>query len=248
MATYRIAVLPGDGIGQEVTPEAVRVLEAVGKGTGSGFEFERGLVGGAAIDATGKPLAAGHARAVPRVARDPVRGGRRAQVGRRAARAAARTRPPGDSQGAGPLREPPSGEVLSHARGRLAAQARGGRGDRPHGHPRADRRPLLRRAAGRRALRRRRRPRDQHDGVHLARGRADRPDRLRRRAQAPAAAHVGRQGERAGGVAALARGRDPRRQGLPGRDARSRPRRQLRDGPGAPAHAVRHDCDREHLR
>src|SRR5207302_8378464 len=59
MATYRIAVLPGDGIGQEVTPEAVRVLEAVGKGTGTGFEFERGLVGGAAIDATGKPLAAG---------------------------------------------------------------------------------------------------------------------------------------------------------------------------------------------
>src|SRR5580765_2172357 len=59
MATYRIAVLPGDGIGQEVTPEAVRVLEAVGKGTGTGFEFERGLVGGAAIDATGKPLAPG---------------------------------------------------------------------------------------------------------------------------------------------------------------------------------------------
>ena len=30
MATYRIAVLPGDGIGAEVTPEAIRVLEAVG--------------------------------------------------------------------------------------------------------------------------------------------------------------------------------------------------------------------------
>src|SRR5437899_4108791 len=59
MATYRIAVLPGDGIGAEVTPEAIRVLEAVGKGTGTAFEFERGLVGGAAIDATGKPLAPG---------------------------------------------------------------------------------------------------------------------------------------------------------------------------------------------
>src|SRR6267142_6059689 len=59
MATYRIAVLPGDGIGQEVIPEAIRVLEAVGKGTGTTFEFERGLVGGAAIDATGKPLAPG---------------------------------------------------------------------------------------------------------------------------------------------------------------------------------------------
>jgi len=31
----------------------------VGKGTGAAFEFERGLVGGAAIDATGKPLAPG---------------------------------------------------------------------------------------------------------------------------------------------------------------------------------------------
>src|SRR3989440_3091563 len=59
MATYRIAVLPGDGIGQEVTREAVRVLEAVAKGAGVAFEFEQALVGGAAIDATGKPLAPG---------------------------------------------------------------------------------------------------------------------------------------------------------------------------------------------
>ena len=59
MATYRIAVLPGDGIGQEVTREAVRVLEAVAKGAGVAFEFEQALVGGAAIDATGRPLAPG---------------------------------------------------------------------------------------------------------------------------------------------------------------------------------------------
>ena len=59
MATYHIAVLPGDGIGQEVTPEAVRVLRAVGKGAGVSFEFEESLVGGAAIDATGAPLAPG---------------------------------------------------------------------------------------------------------------------------------------------------------------------------------------------
>ena len=56
MATYRIAVLPGDGIGQEVMPEAVRVLQAVAKGAGVGFEFEQGLVGGAALDAAGTPL------------------------------------------------------------------------------------------------------------------------------------------------------------------------------------------------
>jgi 3-isopropylmalate dehydrogenase len=56
MATYRIAVLPGDGIGQEVTPEAQKVLQVVGKATGASFEFETGLCGGAAIDATGTPL------------------------------------------------------------------------------------------------------------------------------------------------------------------------------------------------
>ena len=56
MATYKIAVLPGDGIGQEVTPEAERVLATVGKHAGVSFEFERALIGGAAIDATGHPL------------------------------------------------------------------------------------------------------------------------------------------------------------------------------------------------
>jgi len=56
MTTHRIAVLPGDGIGQEVTPEAVRVLHVVAKATGVHFEFEQALCGGAAIDATGQPL------------------------------------------------------------------------------------------------------------------------------------------------------------------------------------------------
>jgi 3-isopropylmalate dehydrogenase len=56
MATYKIAVLPGDGIGREVIPEAVKVLERVAKGSGVHFEFEEALVGGGAIDATGAPL------------------------------------------------------------------------------------------------------------------------------------------------------------------------------------------------
>jgi len=49
---YHIAVLAGDGIGPEVTREAVRVLKAVR----SDLEFTDGLCGGAAIDAVGKPL------------------------------------------------------------------------------------------------------------------------------------------------------------------------------------------------
>ena len=54
--TFKIAVLPGDGIGPEVIAEAVRVLHAVGKSSGASFEFEQALVGGAAIDVTGSPL------------------------------------------------------------------------------------------------------------------------------------------------------------------------------------------------
>lgn len=53
---HKIAVLPGDGIGREITPEAVRVLKLVGEKYGLQFEFTEGLIGGAAIDAVGVPL------------------------------------------------------------------------------------------------------------------------------------------------------------------------------------------------
>ena len=56
MATRKIAVLAGDGIGREVIPEARKILEIVAKATGESFEFETGLCGGEAIDASGDPL------------------------------------------------------------------------------------------------------------------------------------------------------------------------------------------------
>jgi len=52
----KIAVLPGDGIGPEVTAKAVAVLEAVASKFGHEFSFEEGLMGGIAIDKTGNPL------------------------------------------------------------------------------------------------------------------------------------------------------------------------------------------------
>lgn len=55
MATYKIAVLPGDGIGREVVPQAVKILQVVAREGGIGFEFEEALVGGGAIDASGTP-------------------------------------------------------------------------------------------------------------------------------------------------------------------------------------------------
>jgi 3-isopropylmalate dehydrogenase len=54
--TYKIALIPGDGIGPEVTAQAVRVLEAVGLRFGHSFQWDEALMGGAAIDAAGVPL------------------------------------------------------------------------------------------------------------------------------------------------------------------------------------------------
>ncbi len=53
-----IAVLPGDGIGVEVTREALRVLERVAGLFGHTVESHEALVGGAAIHAAGEPLPA----------------------------------------------------------------------------------------------------------------------------------------------------------------------------------------------
>jgi 3-isopropylmalate dehydrogenase len=54
----RIAVIAGDGIGVEVTDEAVRALTRIAERCGHCFEFEAALLGGAAIDATGEALPA----------------------------------------------------------------------------------------------------------------------------------------------------------------------------------------------
>lgn len=53
---YKIAVLPGDGIGVEIVPEAIKALQAVGQKLGFGFQFTEALIGGAAYDAVGHPL------------------------------------------------------------------------------------------------------------------------------------------------------------------------------------------------
>ncbi len=52
----RIVVLPGDGVGPEVTRQAVAVLQAVSDVCGYEFRFESHRIGGAAIEEDGKPL------------------------------------------------------------------------------------------------------------------------------------------------------------------------------------------------
>ncbi|MGB5487192.1 MAG: 3-isopropylmalate dehydrogenase, partial [Lysobacterales bacterium] len=52
----RIVLLPGDGIGPEVTAEAELLINAVAQAHGVKLELQTELIGGAAIDATGDPL------------------------------------------------------------------------------------------------------------------------------------------------------------------------------------------------
>jgi 3-isopropylmalate dehydrogenase len=53
---FDIVVLPGDGIGPEVTAEAVKVLRAIGGRFGHQFNLEEHPFGGDAIDLTGEPV------------------------------------------------------------------------------------------------------------------------------------------------------------------------------------------------
>ncbi len=54
--TYRITLLPGDGIGPEIMAVTVDVLKVVGQQLDISFDFQEALIGGVAIDATGDPL------------------------------------------------------------------------------------------------------------------------------------------------------------------------------------------------
>ena len=53
--TMKIAVLPGDGVGREVTAQAVKVVKAV-IGSAAGLELTEAPIGQAGVDAAGDPL------------------------------------------------------------------------------------------------------------------------------------------------------------------------------------------------
>ena len=52
----KITLLPGDGIGVEIVDAAVEVLDAAAKKYNFTVEYDKKLIGGAAIDAFGTPL------------------------------------------------------------------------------------------------------------------------------------------------------------------------------------------------
>ena len=59
MDQHRVVLLPGDGIGPEITAVARQLLEGVASRFNFNLLFDEQLIGGAAIDATGEPLPAG---------------------------------------------------------------------------------------------------------------------------------------------------------------------------------------------
>ena len=52
----KIAVILGDGIGQEVTEQSIKVLNIIAKQFKHEFSYEHALMGAIAIDKTGNPL------------------------------------------------------------------------------------------------------------------------------------------------------------------------------------------------
>ncbi|HEY8580835.1 MAG TPA: isocitrate/isopropylmalate family dehydrogenase, partial [Beijerinckiaceae bacterium] len=60
MATHKLFLLPGDGIGPEVMAEVEKVAAFLGEAGIARFETEKGLVGGCAYDAHGKAISEEH--------------------------------------------------------------------------------------------------------------------------------------------------------------------------------------------
>ncbi|MEL7049938.1 MAG: 3-isopropylmalate dehydrogenase, partial [Pseudomonadota bacterium] len=56
MPTHKLLLLPGDGIGVEAMAEVERIIALFNDSGSNVFEYEKDLVGGAAIDAIGKPI------------------------------------------------------------------------------------------------------------------------------------------------------------------------------------------------
>ena len=56
MPHKKVCVFAGDGVGPEVTAEAIKILNVVEKHTDLTIDFQQKLMGGCAIDATGNPL------------------------------------------------------------------------------------------------------------------------------------------------------------------------------------------------
>ena len=202
----KIAVLPGDGIGPEVTAQSVKVLRALA-GNRLDLQMTEAPIGQAGVDAAGVPLPEETLKLAGES--DAILFG---SVGGPTDELPDRKKRPGAGllklrKTLQSVRQLPAGRAVRRADRRLHAAA-GDRRGRRHADPaRAERRPLFRRAA-RRAHGERQARRHQHDALQRGRDRAHRACGVQGGAGAAGQVVLGRQVERAGDDAALARGRD----------------------------------------
>ena len=223
----KIAVLPGDGIGPEIVAQAVRVLRALAR-DGLAFEIAEAPVGGTAYDAAGDPLPEATlalARGADAILFGAVGGPKYDQLPRakRPEQALLRLRKElGLFANLRPATIYPELAGASTLRPEVVAGLdllilRELTGDIYFGQPRGIRAT----DAG---------EREGFDTMRYTEAEIRRIAHvgLPGRAQAPAAALLGRQGERARDLAAVARGRHGRRRRVSGRRAHPHVRRQLR--------------------
>ena len=142
----KILVTAGDGIGPEVTNEAVAVLNEVAALGGHTFDFDAKRIGGVAIVQRRHAPARGYAR---RRARAPTRFSSAplaATSSTRCPRQASRGRPACDSRRARRLRQPAPLLLIQGADGQQPPASGDRRRHRHHVRPRTARRRLLRQA------------------------------------------------------------------------------------------------------
>ena len=150
----KIAVLPGDGIGREVTAQAVQGAEGRARQAQRRWNWWRRR---SARPASTPPATRCRTpRSSSRAAADAILFGAAGMPGDEAIPFAMRPgrQPAAAAQGPRPVRQLPAGVPVPRAGRRLDAEAGGGRGPRPDDPARAHRRHLLRRAARHRHQRR----------------------------------------------------------------------------------------------
>jgi len=108
----KILVIPGDGIGTEITEEALKVLNKVNDKFSLELSFDQALLGGAAFDATGVPLPEETLKG-PRLRRHIIRRHRRPTMGQPRTPPAPRTRFATTTLRSGTIRQPASSHFIS---------------------------------------------------------------------------------------------------------------------------------------
>ena len=244
---YRVAAIPGDGIGPEVVGAARAVVDAAGEAFDFTVEWQELIVGGAAIDRYGtairdEDLAA--CRAADAVLLGAVGGPRWDDPGAAVRPEQALFAMRGGLGLYANLRPVTVDPALVDASPLRPERLAGGG---PADPARADRRAVLRQAVGgaRHAGRARG---DRHARLHRGRDPPPGPPGVRDGARPPPPRHERGQGQRAGHVAPVAQGRGGDAGRLPGRDRGAPPGRRGGDAAHPAALSVRRHRHGEPLR